>query len=137
VKYGYAITCHKAQGGEWNKVFVDYSGRIGLFNDALRWCYTATTRAVNTLYAINPPHFNHFNKLKFSGVVSINKIPKEALCLKYVNTSPYHILEDHKGKSLKYWGIKEKLEDDIFEILNVESSGYLERYTLADAQNQK
>ena len=137
VKYGYAITCHKAQGGEWDKVFVDYSGRIGLFNDALRWCYTATTRAVSTLYAINPPHFTNFSKLKFSGVVSVNKIPKNALSLYHVNTSPFHKPEDHKGKSLKYWEIKEKLEDDIFEIQNVESSGYLERYTLRDAQNQK
>lgn len=137
VKYGYAITCHKAQGGEWDKVFVDYSGRIGLFNDALRWCYTATTRAVSTLYAINPPHFTNFSKLKFSGVVSVNKIPKNALSLYHVNTSPFHKTEDHKGKSLKYWEIKEKLEDDIFEIQNVESSGYLERYTLRDAQNQK
>ena len=137
VKYGYAITCHKAQGGEWDKVFVDYSGRIGLFNDALRWCYTATTRAVSTLYAINPPHFTNFSKLKFSGVVSVNKIPKNALSLDHVNTSPFHKPEHHKGKSLKYWEIKEKLEDDIFEIQNVESSGYLERYTLRDAQNQK
>src|SRR5690554_2473467 len=42
VKYGYAITCHKAQGGEWDKFFVDYSGRIGLYDDALRWSYKAT-----------------------------------------------------------------------------------------------
>ena len=137
VKYGYAITCHKAQGGEWDKVFVDYSGRIGLFNDALRWCYTATTRAVNTIYAINPPHFTPFSKLKFSEVVSINKIPKEALSLKYVNASPFHKPEDHKGKSLKYWEVKEKLEDEIFEIQNIDSLGYLERYTLKDDQNQK
>lgn len=131
-KYGYAITCHKAQGGEWDKVFVDYSGRVGLFDDALRWCYTATTRAVKTLYAINSPHFTHFSKLKFSEVVSINRIPKDALSLKQVNTSPYHKPEDHKGKSLKYWDIKKKLENEIFEIQNVETSGYLERYTIKD-----
>jgi hypothetical protein len=137
VKYGYAITCHKAQGGEWDKVFVDYSGRIGLFDDALRWCYTATTRAISTLYAINPPHFTSFSKLKFSEVVSVNKIQKNALSLNQVNTSPFHKPEHHKGKSLKYWEIKEKLEDDVFEIQNIESSRYLERYTLSDTQNQK
>lgn len=137
VKYGYAITCHKAQGGEWDKVFVDYSGRVGLFDDALRWCYTATTRAVNTLYAINPPHFTNFSNLKFSGVVSVNKIPKDALSLSHVNTSPFHKPEHHKGKSLKYWEIKEKSEKDVFEIQNVESLGYLERYTLRDGQNQQ
>ncbi|WP_410004891.1 ATP-dependent RecD-like DNA helicase [Aequorivita nionensis] len=137
VKYGYAITCHKAQGGEWDKVFVDYSGRIGLFNDALRWCYTATTRAINTLYAINPPHFTNFSKLKFSEVVSVNRIPKNALSLEQVNTSPFHKQEDHKGKSFKYWMVKEKLEQDVFEIEHVESLGYLERYTIVDTQKQK
>ena len=137
VKYGYAITCHKAQGGEWDKVFVDYSGRVGLFDDALRWCYTATTRAINTLYAVNPPHFTNFSKLKFSGVVSVNKIPKNALSLNHVNTSPYHNPEHHKGKSLKYWEIREKLENDIFEIQNVETFGYLERYTLSDPENKR
>lgn len=39
-KFGYAITCHKSQGGEWPTVFVDYSGRTGLDNDSLRWNYT-------------------------------------------------------------------------------------------------
>lgn len=137
VKYGYAITCHKAQGGEWGKVFVDYSGRIGLYDDALRWSYTATTRAVKTLYAINAPHFTSFSKLTFSTVVSVNKIPTEALSLTNINTSPFHKPEHHKGKSLKYWEIKEELEDDIFEIENIDSHEYLERYTLRDPQNQQ
>lgn len=136
VKYGYAITCHKAQGGEWDKVFVDYTDRIGLFNDALRWCYTATTRAVKTLYAINPPHFTNFSKLKFTIITSVNRIPNKALSLNQVNTSPFHKPEDHKCKSLKYWEIKEKLEGELFEIYDVTSSGYLERYILKDLQNQ-
>ena len=49
-KYGYAVTGHKCQGGEWGKVFVDYTGRTGLDDDSLRWAYTATTRAQKTLY---------------------------------------------------------------------------------------
>jgi hypothetical protein len=52
VKFGYAITCHKAQGGEWDKVFVDYTGRVSLKKDPMRWCYTATTRGIKTVYAI-------------------------------------------------------------------------------------
>lgn len=44
-KYGYAVTGHKCQGGEWGKVFVDYTDRTGLDDDSLRWAYTATTRA--------------------------------------------------------------------------------------------
>jgi len=137
VKYGYAITCHKAQGGEWDKVFIDYSGRIGLYNDALRWSYTATTRAISLVYAVNPPYFTHFSSLNFSSIVNINNIPDNALDLNQVLTSPFHSLEDHKGKSLKYWEIKEKLENTSFDIYKLESKGYLEIYTLIDKQGKQ
>lgn len=56
VKYGYAVTCHKAQGGQWKEVFVDM-GRTGddlRSKDFYRWMYTATTRATNRLWFINP-----------------------------------------------------------------------------------
>ena len=75
VKYGYAITCHKAQGGEWDTVFVDYSRRNGLSDDALRWCYTATTRARQTLYVINAPHITTFTGLNFKPIAKISKSP--------------------------------------------------------------
>ena len=58
-KYGYAVTGHKCQGGEWGKVFVDYTDRTGLNDDSLRWAYTATTRAQKTLYVTNLPHVTH------------------------------------------------------------------------------
>ncbi len=131
VKYGYAITCHKAQGGEWDKVFVDYSGRIGLFDDALRWCYTATTRGVNVLYALNPPTITTFSKLKFSQLSSIGILPKLALNFEAVEVSPFHNDSHQKCKSLFYWNVLEKLENTKFKIINVESMGdYLERYTV-------
>lgn len=47
VRYGYALTCHKAQGGEWEHVFLN-----PLFNrEDLKWCYTAITRASKDLYS--------------------------------------------------------------------------------------
>lgn len=64
VKFGYAITCHKAQGGEWDNVIVDYSMRTGTNDDMLRWCYTATTRAKERLYMLFPPQVTPFSKLK-------------------------------------------------------------------------
>ncbi|UAM97249.1 AAA family ATPase [Polaribacter litorisediminis] len=131
VKYGYAITCHKSQGGEWDKVFVDYSGRAGLSNDALRWTYTATTRGVNTVYAINPPHLTTFSKLKIAEITNVGRIPNNALYLENVNTSPFHKATDHKAKSLKYWEVKEKLEATNYAIINVASRDYLERYTVS------
>lgn len=54
VKYGYAVTCHKSQGGEWAHVFVDMHYKAMQFNEAhLRWAYTAITRASDKLYLAN------------------------------------------------------------------------------------
>lgn len=53
VKFSYAITCHKSQGGQWNTVFVEqpYSPN-GIDKEYLRWLYTAVTRAKHKLYLI-------------------------------------------------------------------------------------
>ncbi len=55
VKFAYAVTCHKAQGGEWQAVFVDRClfGDELMTRDMLRWLYTAMTRARTKLYFIN------------------------------------------------------------------------------------
>jgi len=55
VKYGYAVTAHKAQGGQWSTVFVDqgYFTEEMLDREYLRWLYTAVTRASSTLYLLN------------------------------------------------------------------------------------
>ena len=57
VKYAYAITCHKAQGGQWENVFLDqgYLTDEYLTPDYFRWLYTAFTRATKTLYLVNYP----------------------------------------------------------------------------------
>jgi len=55
VKFAYAVTCHKAQGGQWRNVFIDQ----GFFKDDmisreyLRWLYTALTRATEKVYLVN------------------------------------------------------------------------------------
>ena len=55
VKFAYALTCHKTQGGQWDTVFIDQ----GYLNDKMlnlefgRWLYTAVTRATKKLYLIN------------------------------------------------------------------------------------
>lgn len=80
MKYGYAVTCHKAQGGEWDNVFTvwDHENQKGfncLTDDQLkrskdnenfyRWAYTAITRASKVLYAVNPPFFNSYSSMAF------------------------------------------------------------------------
>lgn len=57
VKFAYAVTCHKAQGGQWKAVFIDFgyvtekNYNTGFF----RWLYTAVTRATEKLYLVNVP----------------------------------------------------------------------------------
>lgn len=81
LKYGYAITCHKAQGGEWDNVMVVWdkgrssnyieidNSKSGKTNaDFYRWAYTAITRTSNTLYGLNPPFFNSFSGMQFIDV---------------------------------------------------------------------
>ncbi|MBG0860248.1 MAG: AAA family ATPase [Bacteroidales bacterium] len=55
IKFAYAVTCHKSQGGQWERVFIDQ----GMFNrneitiDYLRWFYTALTRSTDRVYLVN------------------------------------------------------------------------------------
>lgn len=92
IKYGYAVTCHKAQGGEWNSVFTiwdhDHGERFNCYTDKqdksgktnegfYRWAYTAITRASQKLYTINPPSFTSYSSMAIvDGLVveSINKL---------------------------------------------------------------
>lgn len=57
LKFGYAITCHKAQGSEWNHVFVKCSTHMSqLTSNYFRWFYTAITRTAGHLYLLDPPN---------------------------------------------------------------------------------
>lgn len=57
VKFGYAVTCHKAQGGQWTDVYIDqgYMTDDMVTPDYLHWLYTAFTRATGHLYLVNWP----------------------------------------------------------------------------------
>lgn len=57
IKYAYAITCHKAQGGQWEDVYIDqgYITEDMLTEEYIRWLYTAITRATGHIYLVNWP----------------------------------------------------------------------------------
>ena len=135
VKYGYAITCHKSQGGEWDTTFVDYSGRTGLNNDALRWSYTATTRAVKRCYAANAPYTTCFSSFQISEIGAVSKMPNETFSLRNIPLSPFHKEGQHRAKSLKYWEVVTNLENTPYRVEQVESKGdYQERYTISNGE---
>lgn len=89
VKYGYAVTCHKSQGGEWDNVFTvwdhdnrenfncfrDPQIRAGKANESFyRWAYTAVTRASKTLFAINPPRYNSYSTMAIMELPVVNAL---------------------------------------------------------------
>ena len=57
IKFAYALTCHKTQGGQWHTVFVDqgYITEERMDKEYLRWMYTALTRATDKVFLINFP----------------------------------------------------------------------------------
>lgn len=60
IKYGYAITCHKAQGGEWDEVLIHPIVPPRMNSDHSRWLYTAITRARKMLYSFKKkPYFQN------------------------------------------------------------------------------
>jgi hypothetical protein len=70
VKFGYAITCHKAQGSEWNHVFIKCRTHMSqLSKDYFRWLYTAITRTSKQLYLLDEPH------IKIGSGIKVNRNP--------------------------------------------------------------
>lgn len=55
VKYAYALTCHKSQGGQWNAIFIDqgYLTQEMIDIEYMRWLYTGVTRATEELFLVN------------------------------------------------------------------------------------
>jgi hypothetical protein len=128
VKYGYAITCHKSQGGEWEKTYVDFYGRVGLNDSLLRWCYTAITRSSRFLSLINPPNITSISKLQFGPIGKIGTIPANAIAYQNAPETPYHNEASHPSKRLKYFEVVEKISDTPFVLERVESREHQEMY---------
>ena len=91
IKYGYAVTCHKAQGGEWDQVFTvwdhdntpgfnvfsDKQKKVGKTNENFyRWAYTAITRASKKLFILNPPFFTSYSNMVFVDEEVANSVDK-------------------------------------------------------------
>ena len=129
-KYGYAVTGHKCQGGEWGKVFVDYTDRTGLDDDSLRWAYTATTRAQRTLYVANLPHITPFSKFRIDPIQKCKNMDPECRILNEVPPTPFHGSNVDNGVRAKFHCISKNMEHTPYSILSVQSRPYLEIYNI-------
>lgn len=134
VKYGYAITGHKSQGGEWGIVFVDYTGRTGLSNDNLRWTYTVTTRASHTLYGYNMPNVTPLSKMRVAPIIKVNNPREEYLSFSDVPETPFHHSDTPNFLKAKYWAVSDELKNAGCVVKSVESKSYCEWYRIEDDQ---
>ena len=116
VKYGYAFTCHKSQGGEWDTVYVDFLKRGGLDTDSLRWNYTAITRAKKMLWCVNLSDITPFSLLKIMPIGKMTKVPADALALRKVEETPFHPLSALPGVKAKYWSVISNMEGSCYAV---------------------
>lgn len=129
-KFGYAVTGHKCQGGEWNKVFVDFSGRTGMSNECLRWAYTATTRAGKTLFITNLPHITPFSRFRVEQVQACSKINEE--CRILGNVDPLLAKYQCIAKNMEWtpYSISSVISKPYQEIYHITTPDGIERYDI-------
>ncbi|WP_083800375.1 ATP-dependent RecD-like DNA helicase [Erythrobacter sp. SD-21] len=118
VKFGYAVTGHKAQGGEWKNVFVICpSGGDPRNEDYFRWLYTAMTRSSSMLFLVNPPEV----RLKVSGLDFREQQNRPEGSLENPNKSPISQFRDALRNA-----IRERLEGSDITIEDVAHKPYQE-----------
>jgi len=99
LKYGYAITCHKSQGGEWQNVYVDFNVFMGIQSQSFyRWAYTAITRAEKKLYLTNSPTFSPLSEFY---IATITKIAKPIGQSVYFPSNEYNSFLDWHFEKIK------------------------------------
>ena len=154
VKFGYSITCHKAQGGEWNSAFTIWdhdnsplfncfihqqlkSGKTNL--DFFRWAYTAITRASSKLYVLNPPHFNSYSAMAIvdlqvqktvEGITGNKSEPDVLIVDEYLSSvlGSYKLLEHPIQFQDHFLRTRHFVSQDLIEIKEWNKVGYELRY---------
>jgi hypothetical protein len=149
VKYGYAITCHKAQGGTWDTAFVDFQGFAGQRHaQYFRWVYTALTRAAQQLYLLNPPDFTPWQAMRIFD--TSGKLPVPAVELfpevKRAQTAAFDPLDELEtrlgiagrppAQVQQFRRVAAQLREVGAEVAAVADQQYALRYTVHRGQEQ-
>ncbi|RYE56864.1 MAG: hypothetical protein EOP48_07070, partial [Sphingobacteriales bacterium] len=155
MKFGYAVTCHKAQGGEWDNVFtvwdndnaqdfncfLDEQKTAGKTNkDFYRWAYTAITRASKSLHALNPPFFNSYSSMTFLNdnvINSLNELTGDSIQTEIINLDEelllqlthFNLLEQPVPLQDHFIRVRHALRKQYIEITNWQRIGYEIRYS--------
>lgn len=129
IKYGYAITCHKAQGGEWENAFVNFQVYMRILSRGFfRWAYTGITRAKKNLFAVNAQHYSPLSEFIVHPTATIAKAPANQFYIPtdfFERQTPLEFAQPFL--KAKYVELTEKLKDQEIEI-SVSHQQYVERY---------
>jgi len=132
VKFGYAITCHKAQGSEWKNIFLNcHSHQSYLSEGYFRWLYTALTRTSGNLYLLNPPHVGLWDGLN---VAMLSTEEEDGLSSVPESGSPTQNEENdfdlRDGFFLAiYRHVRQSVESNGIDIVDIIHHPYQEQYT--------
>jgi len=134
IKFGYAVTCHKAQGGEWKNTFLNCKTSMGYFNSSyFRWLYTGITRAKENLFTIDEPHFKIGSNLQPPRIENI--APRQdilILCNEILEMEiSFDIPKETPFLKNIFLAVNDILKDANLMINSVKHTSYLEHYTFS------
>ncbi len=138
VKFGYAITCHKAQGSEWKNVFLNCkSHQTYLSEEYFRWLYTALTRTSESIYVLNAPHVGLFDSMKKQNIYMEHIVNQEnnpvADIIKNSTDNQFNIQDPFL--LLIYQKVFSAVHSHSIEIINLVHQQWQEQYTFKN-QNE-
>ena len=139
IKFGYAVTCHKSQGGEWKRAFVNCKTSMGYFNQSyFRWLYTAITRAKEVLYTLDEPHFKIDSNLKPPKIE--NFTPRQDLIVlnpEVLETElAFDFSDEQEHLKAIFFAVFDLIKDEGISIESIKHSQWHEHYTFAKGNDK-
>ncbi len=134
IKFGYAVTCHKSQGGEWKRAFVNCKTAMGYFNASyFRWLYTALTRAKEVLYTLEEPHFKVGSNLKPPKVKNIT--PRQDLIVlkpEVLETElAFDFSDEQENLKAIFYAVFDLIKDEGITIDSIKHVSWCEHYSFS------
>lgn len=132
VKYGYAMTCHKAQGGEWDTVVVDFGGQQGQQKEPFfRWAYTAITRAKTQLMTIAAPRFSSYSRIDWGDNSQSVDVPeKKHAGSEYADWHQHAFQQGQEPIFEHHLRLSDAFRQRSIKVISIEHLSYCQRYTL-------
>lgn len=131
IKFGYAITCHKAQGSEWKNVFLNCKTHQSVLSQSyFRWIYTAITRTSEKLFTLDEPHFTPFTKMQQHNVPVQQPIETKIVDESINHESSVQTALSGSIEDAIYLETKILLDQSDIKITDTTHNQYCEQYTL-------